>query len=94
MSNVVCKASSPVGLLWQLTMTFVMHAGNVESRAGAVTEGGVQGQGYQLGMTPSSAGAFATTLHMLACCSHAHSVPAVDIVALETTDFSSSSMCV
>ncbi len=47
--------------------TVVMQAGSVESRAGAVTEGGVQGQGYQLGMTPSSAGALAITLHLLAC---------------------------
>ncbi len=72
----------------------VMQAGSMESRAGAVTEGGLQGQGYQLGMTPSSAGALATTLHLLACCSHAHSVRAVDIMALETQDFSSSLMCV
>ncbi len=70
----------------------VMHVEGVESRAGAVTEGGVQGQGYQLGMTPSSAGAFATTLHLLACCSHAHSVQAVDIMALDTS--AQSLMCV
>ncbi len=100
MSN-VCKADSSVGRLGggrdadqQLIIIFVMQAGNVESRAGAVTEGGVQGQGYQLGMTPSSAGACATTLHLLACCSCVHSIRAVDIMALETTDFSSSSMCV
>ncbi|KAL0033640.1 hypothetical protein WJX79_009306 [Trebouxia sp. C0005] len=34
----------------------VTSTGSVESRAGAVTEGGVHGQGYQLGITPSSAG--------------------------------------
>lgn len=58
--SVACKASSPVGLLWQLIISFVVQAGSVESRAGAVTEGGVHGQGYQLGITPSSAGALAT----------------------------------